>query len=468
MSGTVLVTGGSGFIGSHVVDRLRAAGHRPRILDTRPSPWHDGDRGVETVIGDVRRPDDVRRALRGCSAVCHLAAAADVADVEREPAWATELNAMGTLAVLEAARHESVPRVLYASTVWVYSDVPGEVLDEDAALVPPAHLYTAGKLSGELFCRSYAALYGLAPTVLRFGIPYGPRARPAAVVPSFVGRALAGEALTIAGSGEQERAFVYVEDLADGVVRALEHGAPGRTYNLAASETTTIRQLAEVVRDVVGDVEIVHTEGRRADLRGARIVAERAERELGWRPRTPLHDGVARYVAWLREQEQAPAAAVAAAAPASTPAHAARRAFGAGARHRRFERPRAVLRHVAPVTREPVLAGMIAMVAVLSCLLALWGDANGPDQASSVSTVGFAAVLPVAALTFARWPSELHRLQAALSAALGAIVIVVLGLLGVADVAEVGHAHPLLLLLVSGVAAALVGVGPRRRAQHDG
>jgi UDP-glucose 4-epimerase len=299
-------------------------------------------------------------------------------------------------------------------------------------------------------------------------------------VPSFVARALAGEPLRIAGTGEQERAFVYVEDLAEGVVRALERGTAGRTYNLAAAETTTIRELAEVVRDAVGgDVEIVHTEGRRADLRGARIVAERAERELGWRPGTPLREGVARYVAWAREQAaEAPADAPAAApalaaavvaAPVAAAAVAATAASTPARRRDRAERVRAVLRRAAPVAREPVLAGMVAMAAVLSCLLTLWASATGPDQASSVSTVGLAVLMPLTALTFTRWPAELRRLQAAACASFGAVVILALGMFGVDDVATVGHFHPLLLLAASGVASALVAVGPRRRhAQQDG
>src|SRR4051794_6998945 len=311
---SVLVTGGSGFIGSHVVDRLAAAGYRPRILDTRPSPWHD-PRKVETVIGDVCRLDDVERAMNGCSAVCHLAAAADVGDVQAHPAWATELNSTGTLNVLEAARQTGVKRVVYASTVWVYSDVEADVVDEDTLLPQPAHLYTAGKLSGELYCRSYAELYGLEPTIVRFGIPYGPRARPAAVIPSFVDRALRGEPLTIAGTGEQERSFVYVEDLAEGVVGALAPGAAGRTYNLAGHETTTIRGLAEIVRSEVAEVPIVHTEGRPGDLRGTRICSERAHDELGWRASTPLREGVGRYAAWVQEQRTSAPVVVSSAAP---------------------------------------------------------------------------------------------------------------------------------------------------------
>ena len=321
MSAIVLVTGGAGFIGSHVVDRMAAAGHRVRILDTRPSPWH-APGAVDTVIGDILRPDDVQRAVRGCAAVCHLAAAADVSEVHAHPAWATELNGTGTLNVLEAARQAGIARVVYASTVWVYSDVEADRVDEDTLLPNPAHLYTAGKLAGELYCRAYASLYGLEPTVLRFGIPYGPRARPAAVLPRFVERALRGEPLMIAGTGDQERAFVYVEDLAEGVVRALAPQAAGRTYNLVGRETTTIRQLAEIVREEVAPTPIVHTDGRAGDFRGAHVSGERAEQELGWRATTSLREGVRRYAAWSAEDA---AAASPAPAPPRRPPSAARR-----------------------------------------------------------------------------------------------------------------------------------------------
>jgi len=160
--------------------------------------------------------EDLERAMEGCSAVCHLAAAADVGEVHAQPAWATELNGMGTLNVLEAARQTGVRRVIYASTVWVYSDSAEPEVDEDTLLPRPAHLYTAGKLSGELYCHSYAELYGLQPTILRFGIPYGPRARPAAVIPSFVDRARRGEPLTIQSTGMGgPSAAIVVSELAD-------------------------------------------------------------------------------------------------------------------------------------------------------------------------------------------------------------------------------------------------------------
>ncbi|HKG39884.1 MAG TPA: NAD-dependent epimerase/dehydratase family protein [Conexibacter sp.] len=317
----VLVTGGAGFIGSHVVDKLIAAGHEPRILDVRPSPYH---LDVETTIGDMCVLEDVLRAADGCDAIAHLAAAADVGEVQQDPLGSEQLNARGTACVLEAARRLEVGRVVYASTIWVYSDVEAEQVDEETALAPPAHLYTATKLAGELYCRSYRELYRVESTVLRFGIPYGPRARPAAVIPIFVRKALAGEPLTLAGGGLQTRRFVYVEDIAEGVVAGLAPQAADRTYNLVGDEEVTIREIAERVRDEVGDgVELVVTEGRAGDFRGAEISGARAAAELGWSAATPFAEGLRRYVAWHRghvdvEPAAAPAPAVAAVARSAT------------------------------------------------------------------------------------------------------------------------------------------------------
>jgi UDP-glucose 4-epimerase len=299
----VLVTGGSGFIGSHVVDALLAAGHQPRIYDARPSPHHPHAPAVVADLDDLER---LCAAASDCDAVIHLAAEADVNEVLADPVAAERRNARGTLHVLEAVRRAKVPRVIYASTIWAYSDTPAACHEESLPLLPPAHLYTATKLAGELYCHSYGELYGVEHTILRFGIPYGPRARPAAVVPAFVSRALAGEALTIAGDGTQSRRFVYVEDLADGVVRALAPAAANRTYNLVGEEDVSVREIADAVRAVVGDVEVRHVPGRTGDFAGAPVSGERAAAELGWRPRTPFADGVRRYVDWHRSAAAAP------------------------------------------------------------------------------------------------------------------------------------------------------------------
>jgi UDP-glucose 4-epimerase len=311
----VLVTGGAGFIGSHVVDRLRAAGHEPVIYDVRASPFHLNGNAPDTILGSILDIDALTRAMRGCDAVIHLAAAADVGEVEKAPVESEELNARGTVSVLQAARDARIKRVVYASTIWVYSDVDADHVNEDTPLPPPAHLYTATKLAGELYCKSYAELYDLEYTIMRFGIPYGPRARPAAVIPAFVNKALAGDPLTIAGTGEQTRRFVYVEDLAEGCVRGLAPQAARRTYNLVGDEDVSIRQIADTVQGIFEGVQIVHTEGRAGDFKGAEVCGRRAAAELDWTPQTSFAEGVKRYVDWHME----------AAATTPVPAAAARR-----------------------------------------------------------------------------------------------------------------------------------------------
>ena len=299
----VLVTGGSGFIGSHVVDKLRARGHTPVIYDLRPSPWHlDPDEPVETVLGSITDREALERALHSCDAVAHLAAVADVNDVHASPEDAERVNARGTVTVLEAARRAGVKRIVYASTIWVYSDCEPDEVDEETLLPPPSHLYTSTKLAGELYCKAYQELYGIDYTILRFGIPYGPRAREAAVIPAFVNKALAGDPLTLAGDGMQSRKFVYVEDLADGVARGLDDVATNRVYNLASDETVTIKQIAETVRDLMGDVEITYTPARPGDFGGKIVSSERAREELGWTAATPFNEGVHRYIDWRLAQ----------------------------------------------------------------------------------------------------------------------------------------------------------------------
>jgi UDP-glucose 4-epimerase len=298
---TVLVTGGAGFIGSHVVDLLSTLGYAPRVFDLVPFPWGSPD--VESIVGDLLDRRALARAMKGCDTVVHLAAIADVAAVAADPMRADLVNVRGTQFALEAARSAGVRRFIYASTVWVYGGVNGNghPLDEDTPLVLPTHLYTATKLAGEMYCRSYSELYGLEQTVLRFGIPYGPRSREAAVVAAFVARARAGEPLVIAGDGSQSRQFVYVEDLAEGVVAAVPATAPPGVYNLVGEEATSIRAIAEHVRQVIADVPIVHVEARKADVEMRLASAERAAEQLRWQARTSFQDGVRSYVEWVSE-----------------------------------------------------------------------------------------------------------------------------------------------------------------------
>jgi UDP-glucose 4-epimerase len=301
----VLVTGGGGFIGSHVVDRLMRDGHTPRIFDLSASPYHS-PLEVETFTGSITDPANLDLAMRDCDAVIHLAAVADVAHVLADPVLAEEVNTRGTLNVLEAACRAEVGRVVYGSTTWVYSDCTEQAVSEETPIPAPRHLYTATKLAGETYCAGYAELYDLECTVLRFGIPYGPRARAAGVVAKFTDLAFEGKALTIAGDGSTTRSFIYVEDLADGIVASLAPAAAGRTYNLSGDEVVTILEIAERVQENTDNCEIVHTPPRPGDFPGKEISNERALEEIGWKAETSFREGVRRYVEWVRNTTRPP------------------------------------------------------------------------------------------------------------------------------------------------------------------
>jgi UDP-glucose 4-epimerase len=296
----ISVTGGSGFIGSHVVDALARAGHRVRVIDQRPPLQLEADwRGV-----DLLDEDALTDALRGSDLVFHLAAMADVNEVLAKPVESVALNALGTVRLLEAARRADTGRVVLASTVWVYSATHGLEVDEETLfdLQSDKHIYVSEKLASEMFCRDYLNLYGRPYTVLRYGILYGPRRRGDLVVAAFLERALRGEPLAIAGDGSQTRQFVYVEDLAAAHVLALDPVAENRTYNLESTETTSIREIAERVRDLVGDVTVTFGPARQGDYAAPRVNSDRARAELGWEPRSSFAEGLAKTLEWYRAQ----------------------------------------------------------------------------------------------------------------------------------------------------------------------
>jgi UDP-glucose 4-epimerase len=298
----VVVTGGSGFIGSHVVDKLKDQGIDVRIFDmVQPTVRDD----VEYYQGSLLDPEALLMGFHEADAVFHLAAIADVSDVLKDPVRSEEINVRGTLNVLESARRAGVKRVILGSTIWVYSNVVEESVDEDTALPAPSHLYTATKLVSEYYCKSYSELYGLETTVLRYGIPYGPRAREAAVIPAFLKKALNGEPIEIQGDGSQTRRFIYVEDLAEGNVMALKPVAANRTYNLEGKDLITIHELATTIQDLVGDVDVRFTEGRPGDFSGKTVSSQRAKEELGWEPKVNMKEGLDRYLQWFKQTEKA-------------------------------------------------------------------------------------------------------------------------------------------------------------------
>ena len=298
----IAVTGGSGFVGSHVVDALLRAGHEVRVID--PKPPLQGDQ-VDWADIDMLDQDPMTDALKGVSHVFHLAAMADVNDIVADPAESVWLNTFAVARVLEAARRADAGRVIMSSTVWVYAATHGDEVDEETLfdLNTDRHLYVSEKIAGEMFCRDYANLFGRPYTIVRYGIPFGPRMRSDLVIAAFMLRAMRGEPLRIDGDGSQERRFVYVEDLAAAHVLALDPVATNGTYNLESEEAISIRQLAETVGELVGDVEVTFGPSRPGDYKARVVRSDRARDELGWQPQHTFAEGLRKTLAWYREQQ---------------------------------------------------------------------------------------------------------------------------------------------------------------------
>lgn len=296
-----IVTGGSGFIGSHVVDALKDAGYDVTVVDYRVLP-HRQDVGFENV--DLMDLSSVLSATRGADHIFHLAAVSNVNYAYKYPVYTTSLNVVGTANVLEAARINGNARVYLASTVWVYNGSPdGDIVDETTPfyLDGAGHIYTSTKMACEMICHNYAQLYKVPFTVLRLGIPYGPRMREELLIPIFIKKALNGEPLTISGKGSQYRNFIYVRDLAEAHVMAISNAAVNQTYNLEGSRKVTVLEVAEGIRKNIGEhVRIEFIPERPGDFGGKEVSADKARRELGWAATVDFEDGLRRTVEWFR------------------------------------------------------------------------------------------------------------------------------------------------------------------------
>jgi UDP-N-acetylglucosamine/UDP-N-acetyl-alpha-D-glucosaminouronate 4-epimerase len=307
----VLVTGGGGFIGSHLVNRLLTEGHEVRVLDnfsTGNLANLDGLVGeVEIVEGDIQSYERASHATRGCDLVFHQAALPSVPRSVQDPLTSTASNVTGTINVLLAARDAGVQRVVYASSSSVYGANP-DLPKHEGMTTLPISPYAVAKLAGEGYCRAFGEVYGLETVAIRYFNVFGPRQDPrsqyAAVVPNFIAAMLRGDRPTIHGDGEQSRDFTYVENVVNANLLAADAtDVTGRVYNVACGERVTLNELVSELRDLMGsDVEPVYGEARMGDVRHSLADVSAARRDFGYEPSVSLREGLERTVGHLREE----------------------------------------------------------------------------------------------------------------------------------------------------------------------
>ncbi|AZD57332.1 UDP-glucose 4-epimerase [Pseudomonas chlororaphis subsp. aurantiaca] len=302
--GPILITGGAGFIGSHLTDALLAKGYSVRILDDlstgKPSNLPLDNPRVELIEGDVADAALVARAMSGCRGVAHLAAVASVQASVDDPVRTHQSNFIGTLNVCEAMRQAGVKRVLFASSAAVYgNNGEGESIDEDTPKAPLTP-YASDKLASEYYLDFYRRQHGLEPAIFRFFNIFGPRQDPSSpysgVISIFCERAQKGLPITVFGDGEQTRDFMYVEDLVDVLVQSLEMpqlevGA----VNIGLNQATTLTQLLEALGEVVGQLPpISYGPARSGDIRHSRANNQRLLQRFKFPEPTPMSVGLAR------------------------------------------------------------------------------------------------------------------------------------------------------------------------------
>jgi UDP-glucose 4-epimerase len=304
----VLVTGGAGFIGSHIVDALVAEDHDVAVLDDLDTGFRENvNARARLVVGSVADEDLVRDSMQGCDLVFHQAAHKAVLRSVERPLITDTVNTHGTLVILKAALDAGVGRVVHASSSSVYGGA--ETLPTtEAEPVNPRSPYAVSKLAAEHYCRVFNDLYGLETVALRYFNVYGARQRPdatyAAVIPLFVDALLGGRDPVVHGDGLQSRDFTHISDVVEAnlaAARAPAERCAGRVYNIAGGESCTLLDVLRILGDLLGVVPNPQfTEPRPGDVRHSRADASAAARDLGFRTRVGLADGLARTVDWLR------------------------------------------------------------------------------------------------------------------------------------------------------------------------
>jgi len=315
-----LVTGGAGFIGSHLVDRLIGEGHEVVVLDNF-DPFYDPEIKEANVAAhqeqprfrlvrvDLRDEEALGASLDGnYDAIVHLAACAGVRPSIENPAKYQDVNVRGTQNLLELARKWGVEQFVFASSSSVYGTNPNVPWREDEPLVPISP-YASTKLSCEFMGHVYSHLYGIRFIGLRFFTVYGPRQRPDLAIHKFARRILAGETIPFFGNGETSRDYTYIDDIIAGVRAAIDYRAtPYEVINLGNDQPVTLSGLVALISQAVGrEAVLERLPDQPGDVPHTRADISKARRLLGYQPETPLPDGLGKFVAWLRECGSVPA-----------------------------------------------------------------------------------------------------------------------------------------------------------------
>lgn len=309
----VLVTGGAGFIGSHVAGALLERGHHVRVLDN----FATGRRSnvlalggeVELVEGDIQSYERASKAVAGCEVVLHQAALPSVPRSVQDPLTSNATNVIGTLNVLLASRDHGVRRVVCASSSSVYGAGGGTAPRREEQPALPISPYATAKLAGEGYARSFHDVYGLETVALRYFNVFGPRQDPtsqyAAVIPNFITALSVGQRPVIFGDGEQSRDFTYVSNVVDANLLAMDApGVAGKVYNVACGERVTLNRLAAELRDLLSaDLDAVYAAPRAGDIRHSLADLSRTRAELGYEPAVGLRRGLELTIDHLRTAE---------------------------------------------------------------------------------------------------------------------------------------------------------------------
>jgi UDP-glucuronate 4-epimerase len=315
--GCTLVTGGAGFIGSHVIEALLRHGERVVCVDNfdgfyDPAIKRANLRAVRghadfvLVEADIRDGEAMKHVFRShvIDRIFHAAARAGVRPSVADPLLYEDVNVRGTIVLLEQARQSSIRTFVFASSSSVYGGLQNGPFSEDAPLLRPVSPYAATKLAGEALCYTYHHLYGLPVTCLRFFTVYGPRQRPEMAIHRFVRFVEDGLALPVYGDGTARRDFTYIDDIVQGVMAALERPFPYEVINLGESDTIEVNELIRVIEQAMGMKAVVeYLPPQQGDVLLTYADITKARRLLDYRPTMPVKDGVSRFVQWYRSLE---------------------------------------------------------------------------------------------------------------------------------------------------------------------